>query len=136
MVPETSLPEFLLATATQQAERAAIIDASSGRTLSYAELADGVRRVASGLAALGLRPGNVFAIMAPNSPEWLLACFGAMAAGGVVTGINPLCTPGEVATQLADSSARLVVTVPPLVPAAREAIAPPPPVPPTPTDHP
>ena len=88
VVPETSLPEFLLATATQQAERAAIIDASSGRTLSYAELADGVRRVASGLAALGLRPGNVFAIMAPNSPEWLLACCGALAARGVVTGIT------------------------------------------------
>ena len=98
VVPDISLPEFLLATATQQAERAARIDASSGRTLHYAELADGVRRVASGLAALGLRPGNVFAIMAPNSPEWLLACCGALAARGVVTGINPLCTPGEVAT--------------------------------------
>ena len=31
VVPDTSLPEFLLATAKQQAERAAIIDASSGR---------------------------------------------------------------------------------------------------------
>ena len=58
VVPETSLPEFLLATATKQAERAAIIDASSGRALSYAELADGVRRVASGLAALGCGPGT------------------------------------------------------------------------------
>ena len=84
VVPETSLPEFLLATATQQAERAAIIDASSGRTLSYAELADGVRRVASGLAALGLRPGNVFAIMAPNSPEWLLAPHPARRSAGLL----------------------------------------------------
>ena len=121
VVPETSLPEFLLATATQQAERAAIIDASSGRTLSYAELADGVRRVASGLAALGLRPGNVFAIMAPNSPEWLLACCGALAARGVVTGINPLCTSGEVATQLADAEARFVLTVPEFLPVASAA---------------
>ena len=121
VVPETSLPEFLLATATQQAERAAIIDASSGRTLSYAELADGVRRVASGLAALGLRPGNVFAIMAPNSPEWLLACCGALAARGVVTGINPLCTSGEVATQLADADARFVLTVPEFLPVASAA---------------
>ena len=47
VVPEISLLEFLLAAATQQAERAAIIDASSGRTLHYAELADGVRRVRS-----------------------------------------------------------------------------------------
>jgi acyl-CoA synthetase (AMP-forming)/AMP-acid ligase II len=121
VVPDISLSEFLLATATQQAERAAIIDASSGRTLHYAELADGVRRVASGLAALGLRPGNVFAIMAPNSPEWLLACCGALAARGVVTGINPLCTPGEVATQLADADARFVLTVPEFLPVASAA---------------
>ena len=37
VVPGISLPEFLLATAAKQAERAAIVDASSGRTLHYAE---------------------------------------------------------------------------------------------------
>src|SRR2546429_8577868 len=82
LVPDISLPELLLVTAAEQAERPAVIDASSGRTLHYGELAEGVRRVASGLAALGLRPGDVFAIMAPNSPEGLLACRGAPAAGG------------------------------------------------------
>src|SRR6266566_1300438 len=121
VVPDISLPELLLVTAAEQAERPAVIDASSGRTLHYGELAEGVRRVASGLAALGLRPGNVFAIMAPNSPEWLLACCGALAAGGVVTGINPLCTPGEVATQLADAEARFVLTVPEFLPTASAA---------------
>jgi acyl-CoA synthetase (AMP-forming)/AMP-acid ligase II len=121
VVPDISLPELLLVTAAEQAERPAVIDASTGRTLHYGELADGVRRLASGLAALGLRPGNVFAIMAPNSPEWLLACCGALAAGGVVTGINPLCTPGEVATQLADADARFVLTVPAFLPTANAA---------------
>ena len=38
VVPETSLSEFLLATATQQAERAAIIDASSDRRRTAPEL--------------------------------------------------------------------------------------------------
>ena len=121
VVPDISLPELLLVTAAEQAERPAVIDASTGRTLHYGELADGVRRLASGLTALGLRPGNVFAIMAPNSPEWLLACCGALAAGGVVTGINPLCTPGEVATQLADADARFVLTVPAFLPTASAA---------------
>ena len=110
VVPGISLPEVLLATAAEHAERPALIDASSGRTLHYGELADGMHRVASGLAGLGLRPGDVFAILAPNSPEWLLACYGALAAGGVVTGINPLCTPGEVAAQLTDACARFVLT--------------------------
>jgi acyl-CoA synthetase (AMP-forming)/AMP-acid ligase II len=121
VVPDISLPDFLLASAAERAERPAVIDASSGRALHYGELADGVRRAASGLAALGLRPGHVFAIMAPNSPDWLLACCGALAAGGVVTGINPLCTPGEVATQLADAGARFVLTAPEFLPTASTA---------------
>jgi acyl-CoA synthetase (AMP-forming)/AMP-acid ligase II len=121
VVPPVSLPEFLLATAAEYAERPAIVDAVSGRTLRYGELADGVRRVAAGLAGLGLRPGETFAILAPNSPEWLLACYGAMAAGGVVTGINPLYTAGEAATQLADAGARFVLTVPAFLPTARAA---------------
>jgi acyl-CoA synthetase (AMP-forming)/AMP-acid ligase II len=121
VVPDISLPDFLLASAAERAERPAVIDASSGRALHYGELADGVRRAASGLAALGLRPGHVFAIMAPNSPDWLLACCGALAAGGVVTGINPLCTPGEVATQLADAGARFVLTAPEFLPTASAA---------------
>jgi acyl-CoA synthetase (AMP-forming)/AMP-acid ligase II len=120
-VPGVSLPEFLLAIAADQAERPAVIDAASGRMLRYGELADALRRVAAGLAALGLRPGDVLAILAPNSPEWLIACFGAMAAGGVVTGINPLYTPGEIASQLADAGARFVLTEPAFLPAARAA---------------
>ena len=122
IVPAVSLPEFLLSIAAEFADRTAIIDAVSGRALRYGELADGVRRVAAGLAARGLRPGETFAILAPNSPEWLIACYGAMAAGGVVTGINPLYTPGEVATQLADAAARFVLTVPAFLPTARAAV--------------
>ena len=121
-VPDISLPEFLLATAAEFASRPAITNAVSGRMLRYEELADGVRRVATGLAALGLRPADVFAILAPNSPEWLLGCYGAMAAGGVVTGINPLYTPAEVAAQLADADARFVLTTPAFAPTARAAV--------------
>jgi acyl-CoA synthetase (AMP-forming)/AMP-acid ligase II len=61
-------------------------------------------------------------MLAPNIPEWLVACYGAMVAGGVVTGVNPLYTPHEVATQLADSRARFVVTVPMFLPTARAAV--------------
>jgi acyl-CoA synthetase (AMP-forming)/AMP-acid ligase II len=59
----------------------------------------------------------------PNLPEWLLAAYGVMTAGGVVSGINPLYTAAEVATQLADADARFAVTVPPFLPTARAAVA-------------
>jgi acyl-CoA synthetase (AMP-forming)/AMP-acid ligase II len=120
-VPDISLPDALLGVAAERPRQAAVTDAASGRTLSYGELASAVRRVAAGLAAHGLRPGDTFAILAPNSPEWLVACFGAMAAGGVVTGLNPMCTPGEVAAQLLDSGARFLLTETAFLPTARAA---------------
>ncbi len=82
-----------------------------------------MRRVAAGLRTRGLRPGDVFAILAPNSPEWLLACYGAMHTGATVTGVNPLYTPREVATQLAQTGARYVLTVPAFLDTARAGIA-------------
>jgi acyl-CoA synthetase (AMP-forming)/AMP-acid ligase II len=121
-VPNVSLPDFLLATAEDFADRPAIVDGTDGRSLSYEQLADSVKRVAAGLAARGLRPGDAFAIMAPNSPEWLIACYGAMAAGAIVTGINPLYKPDEVATQLRDADARVVLTIPAVLPIVREAV--------------
>jgi acyl-CoA synthetase (AMP-forming)/AMP-acid ligase II len=89
--------------------------------MTYGELADGVRRVAAAFAARGLRKGDAVALLAPNLPEWLLAAYGVMAAGSVVTGVNPLCTAAEVAGQLADADARFLITVPPFLPIAREA---------------
>jgi acyl-CoA synthetase (AMP-forming)/AMP-acid ligase II len=118
-IPNLTLPEFLLA--GHDPGRPAVVDGPSGRSLTYGELADGVRRVAAGFAARGLRPGDAVALLAPNMPEWLVAAYGVMAAGGVVTGVNPLSTAAEVAGQLADADARFLVTVPPFLPIARQA---------------
>lgn len=122
-VPRRALPEFLLGAAEARGDRPAVVDGATGRTLGYRELADGVRRVAGGLAAAGLGRGDVLAVMAPNSPEWLLGCYAAMTAGGAVTGVNPLYTPREVAAQLAGTGARFLLTVPAFLDTARAAIA-------------
>ncbi len=121
-IPTVPLPPFLLAGAADHPDAPALVDGPSGRVTTYGELAAGVRRVAVGLAARGLRKGDVFAILAPNSPDWLLAAYGAMTAGGIVTGINPLYTPDEVAGQLADAGARFLLTVAPFLPTAVAAV--------------
>jgi acyl-CoA synthetase (AMP-forming)/AMP-acid ligase II len=81
----------------------------------------GVERVAAGLAARGFGRGDVLALSSPNLPEYALALYGAMAAGGAVTGANPLLTAGELAGQLADAGASALVTVPPFLDVARAA---------------
>src|SRR3954452_9610674 len=99
-VGDVAVPDFLLDHADAYADAPAVIDGASGRTLTYGELRRDVRRFGGGLAARGMRPGYVLAIVRPNSPEWLVACYGAMAAGVVVSGINPLYTADEIAAQL------------------------------------
>jgi acyl-CoA synthetase (AMP-forming)/AMP-acid ligase II len=81
----------------------------------------GVERVAAGLAARGFGRGDVLALSSPNLPEYALALYGAMAAGGAVTGADPLLTAGELAGQLADAGASALVTVPPFLDVARAA---------------
>lgn len=122
-LPDATVPELLLQQASERGDAPAVIDGASGRTISYLELARDVRRCAAGLSARGLAKGDVLAIVAPNMPEWLVACYGAMAAGGVVSGINPMYTPPEIGTQLRDSRARIVLTVPAFLSTVRSAVA-------------
>ena len=111
-VPDVTLHEFVLRGAAALGDKPALVDAASGRSLSYAALAAGVSRVAAGLAARGFRPGDVLGLFMPNAPEFALAFHGTLTAGGVVTTINSLCTVQDAAFQLRDARARLLVTVP------------------------
>ena len=113
--------EFLLEHASRFGDKPALIDGPTGRAVTYRQLADGVGRVAAALAARGFGKGDVLALSSPNLPEYALAMYGAMAAGGVVTGANPLLTAGELAGQLADAGASVLVTVPPFLETARVA---------------
>ena len=120
-VPDVPLHEYVLADAMGRADQPALIDGPSGRTLTYGQLAGGVRRVAAGLAARGFAKGDVFAIYSPNVPEYALAFYGVSAAGGVNTTISPLYTVDELIRQLTDARARFLLTVPPFLPKALEA---------------
>jgi acyl-CoA synthetase (AMP-forming)/AMP-acid ligase II len=120
-IPDVSLTDFVLAGAAGLGGRPALIDAASGRTLSYAQLAESVRAAAAGLAGRGFGKGDVFAHYAPNLPEYAIAFHAVATAGGINTTANPLLTAGELAAQLRDCGARLLVTVPPLLEKAAAA---------------
>jgi acyl-CoA synthetase (AMP-forming)/AMP-acid ligase II len=120
-IPETDVTSFVLEDAARLGEKPALIDGPSGRTLTYAALADSTRRFAAGLASRGFGRGDVLAVYMPNVPEYAVAFHGAASAGGMCTTVNPLYTPSELAQQLTDSGARLLLTVPPFLDAAREA---------------
>jgi acyl-CoA synthetase (AMP-forming)/AMP-acid ligase II len=111
-IPDISLPAFVFADAARHAAMPALIDGPSGRTITYRELVGGVRLAAGGLAARGFQRGEVFAISCPNLPEYALAFYGVLLAGGVATTVNPLYTVDELALQLDDADASYLLTVP------------------------
>jgi non-ribosomal peptide synthetase component E (peptide arylation enzyme) len=68
-IPDTPLTDFVLARAGELGDEAALIDAPTGRTISYAQLAESVRAVAAGLAARGFGKGDVL----PTTPPTCLS---------------------------------------------------------------
>jgi acyl-CoA synthetase (AMP-forming)/AMP-acid ligase II len=124
-IPEVGVAQMVYQHALQYGDKPAMIDGQTGRTLTYAQLYGGVRRVAGNLAKRGLRKGEVVGIYSPNLPEYPLAFHGVVLAGGVVTTANPLYTADELAYQLRDSGAKFLITVGPLlekaIPAAQQA---------------
>src|SRR6476620_6264617 len=61
--------------------------------IAYEELRHAVREIAGGLAALGVAPGDRVAILSSTRPEWVLADFGALAAGAVVVPVYHTNSP-------------------------------------------
>src|SRR5262245_49606498 len=121
VIPETTITEYVLRHADRLRDKPAMIDGPSGRTLTYGQLADGIRRVATALHQRGFRKGDVLAIYAPNLPEYAVIFNAVASLGGINTTVNPLYTAGELATQLKDSRARFLITAPTFLDKAREA---------------
>ena len=120
-IPDTLLTPYVLARAAELGDHPALVDAASGRTLSYAQLDAGVRALAGGLVARGHAPGDAVGLMSPNVPEYAVVFHGVALTGGTVSTINPTYTAHEVAQQLRDCGARLLVTVPAFLATATEA---------------
>ncbi len=76
-------------------------------TLTWRESAERVRRIACGLASLGLEQGERAAILAASTPTWVLLDLGILAAGGATTTVYTSNTPEECAHILSDSDSVL-----------------------------
>jgi acyl-CoA synthetase (AMP-forming)/AMP-acid ligase II len=119
-VPDEAFTRYVLDRAEELAAKPAIIDAPTGRVLTYGELASQTRSVAIGIADRGLSKGDVVAICSPNVPEYAIAFNAVATAGGVNTTVNPLSTVDDLVSQFRDSSARFLITIPQLIDKALE----------------
>lgn len=104
--PETLLPELIARHGRWRGARTALVEGE--RRLSWAELERDTARIANGIAALGLEPGERIAILMDNSLEMALAIFGILRSGCVAVPLNVSVTDAAVGAMIEDARVRAV----------------------------
>jgi len=105
--PEMNLYKFLDNTTKEFGGRTAIWFLKN--RISYKKFKEIADRFATALVNLGVKKGDVVAIMMPNFPQFLFSFYGILKAGGIVTACSVLHTEHELAYQLNDSGAEVIV---------------------------
>ena len=82
-----------------------------GARISYRRMNRITDKLAAGLAALGVRKGDRVGIFMPNTPQFVIAYFGILKAGGVVVATNPLYSPREIEHQINDSGIQVMLVM-------------------------
>ena len=107
-LPEEPLTAILARQARRVPDRPAIH--FYGRAVTFAELDSAVGRLAGFLQARGLSPGDRVAVFLENSPQFAIAYYGALRAGGVAVCLNPMHKAVELLHEFEDSGARALIT--------------------------
>ena len=79
--------------------------------VTYGELNDRANRIASGLIGMGVKPGDLVGLCAPNSADWIAFYFGVLKAGAVAVTFSWLLTGDELKNLVGHARPRLVFTV-------------------------
>jgi len=93
-----------------------------GTAITYCELDGMSNQLARFLIAKGCRPGDTVGSHLPNIPAAYVCSAGIQKAGCIFTGVSPLLTAEELAYQLNDSGAKVLITADMLFPAAMKAV--------------
>ena len=103
-----SLLAMFSASAQRHPDRECLV-VLGGQRVTYREVWDRSARVAGGLRAAGIQPGDRVAILYGNGLEWCLSFWGSLMAGAVVVPINTRFSATEVDYVVSDSGAKLVL---------------------------
>ena len=105
-IPEKPLFYFLEESARKYPDRACTI--FKGAAISFREMNELTDHLAAGLVDLGVHKGDRVGIFMPNTPQFVMAYFAILKAGGVVVATNPLYTPPEIARQASDAGIEIM----------------------------
>jgi benzoate-CoA ligase len=118
--PAFNFAQHLIEVNQGRAEKAAYIDDAS--TLSYGQLEERLRRVATGLLAAGVKREERVLLLMQDCNDWPVSFLGAMYAGIVPVAVNTLLTADDYAYMLEHSRAQAVLVSGALLPAVNAAM--------------
>ena len=108
-IPVTAVPAILDASVTAWPDSPCL--EFLGKRYSYAEVGELVARAAKGFQELGVTKGVAVGLFLPNSAYYVICYYAVLKAGGTVVNFNPLYAEPEIARQIEDSGARIMVTM-------------------------
>ena len=91
-------------------DQEAVVVRDQGARLTFAELLDQVDRLATGLIALGLKPGDRVGLWSPNRIEWVLTQYATAKAGLILVNLNPGYRAAELEYVLNKVECRALIT--------------------------
>ena len=108
-IPKAPLFYFLEEAARKYPDRACTI--FKGAVISYKEMNALTDHMAAALVDMGVKKGDRVGIFMPNTPQFVIAYFGILKAGGVVVAVNPTYPPDEVMTPVNDANIEIMFTL-------------------------
>ncbi|WP_168582801.1 AMP-binding protein [Gephyromycinifex aptenodytis] len=107
--PETTLPGYVEHWAQERADKVAFVYGEA--SLTWAQLDEQSRRVAGGLVAAGVEPGDRVGLHLPNGLEFVTAFIAVLRAGAVIVPVNPLLQRAELTHELTDAGITALVSL-------------------------
>lgn len=107
--PKVPLFHFLEEAARKYPDHACTI--FKGAVISYREMNALTDHMAAALVDLGVKKGDRVGIFMPNTPQFVIAYFGILKAGGVVVAVNPTYPPDEAAMPVNDANIEIMFTL-------------------------
>src|SRR5215207_7437224 len=100
-IPNAPLFHFLDESARKYPDRACTI--FKGAVITFKEMNELTDRMAAALVDMGVKRGDSVGIFMPNTPQFVIAYYGILKAGGAVVATNPLYTAPEIEHQASDA---------------------------------
>ncbi len=108
-IPDRPLHTLLESAARRFPHRPATL--FMGRTLTYRQVERQANRLANALRGLGVDTGVRVMILMPNVPQWVIAFYAVLKAGGIVVGSSPVAPVEEIVREVRDSGAEFLITL-------------------------